>query len=205
MQLNFDARTVEPNKTLEPLPADWYAVQIVGSEGKPTKDKTGGYLELTLEVVFGPFKGRKVFDRLNLENRNAQTVEIAKGTLSAICHAVGVIQMTNTEQLHGKPLLAKVALKAASGEYSASNDVKGYKPMEGAAPAGGGIGGNGAGVPTWAGGATQQAAAPVESSPSPTTQQPTGGFSFATAQQPQAANAPAAAGDTPNWAKPAQA
>lgn len=123
--INFDATTVAPQAAFEALPAGWYLVAIVGSESKPTKAGTGEYLELTLEVLEGDYKGRKVFDRLNLDNPNAQAVEISKATLSAICHAVGVLQPKDSTELHNLPLLAKVSVRDYQGEKQ--NEVKGYK------------------------------------------------------------------------------
>jgi hypothetical protein len=101
----FDATTVEPNKPLEPLPPGRYVVQIVNSEMRPTKDGMGQLLWLELDVLEGEYAGRKLFDRLNLVNANPTTVEIAQRTLSAICHAVGKMQVDDSEQLHLIPLM----------------------------------------------------------------------------------------------------
>lgn len=129
--LQFDATTVQPNAPLEPVPSGDYLCMIVDSEMKPTSRGDGTYLQLTMEILEGPYQGRKLFDRLNLQNPNAQAVEIAYRTLSAICHAVGVMQVNDSAQLHDKPLIAKVALKPPKGEYGESNEVKGYKAVSG--------------------------------------------------------------------------
>ena len=128
---NFDANTVEPNVAYEPLPAAWYKCVIVSSEEKPTKAQTGSYLQLGLEVIEGPMQGRKVTDRLNLNNPNATASEIAYRTLSAICHAVGIMTPKQSTDLHDKPMMVKVAVKAADGTYSASNEVKAYEAVGG--------------------------------------------------------------------------
>ena len=52
-------------------------------------------------------------DRLNLQNENPTTVQIAYETLSQICHSVGVIQCQDSQQLHNIPLLVKVKLRPA--------------------------------------------------------------------------------------------
>lgn len=127
-QLNFDASTVAPNSGMpDPIPAGWYNAMIDESEMKPTKDKEGSYLELRLTVIDGQFAGRKIFDRLNLMNKSAVAQEIGNGTLSAICHATGVMQLQDSQQLHGQPMKIKVKLKAASGDYEASNEIGSYK------------------------------------------------------------------------------
>jgi len=128
MQFNgFDANQVDPNVVYEPLPAGWYKAVITTSEEKTTKAQTGSYLQLSLEVIDGPMQGRKLTDRLNLNNPNATASEIAYRTLSAICHAVGVMTPRSSQDLHDKPLMVKVKVKPADGQYSASNEVAGYE------------------------------------------------------------------------------
>lgn len=129
----FDATTIDPTQTFEVLPAGDYPVMVVDSDMKSTKDGSGQYLQLTLEVIDGPYSGRVIFDRLNLVNRNDKAVEIAQRTLSQICHAIGVLRVQDSAELHNKPILAKVAYKPASGQYGESNEVKGYKAYAAAA------------------------------------------------------------------------
>lgn len=130
--INFDSTNIDPAPRFDPIPAGDYPAIVTASQMKQTKTGTGSYLELELQIQDGEFSGRKLFDRLNLDNENRQTVEIAQRQLSQICHAVGVLQVADSEQLHFKPLTAIVALKPAKGEYSASNEVKGYKAAQGA-------------------------------------------------------------------------
>ena len=134
----FDATQVDPSSTFDPVPPDDYLVQVINSEMKPTKDGQGQYLQLEMDILDGEYQGRKVFDRLNLLNNNPQTVEIAQRTLSAICHATGVLNVQDSEQLHFIPMIVKVVVKPAQGQYSASNEVKGYKPVNGGQQQGGG-------------------------------------------------------------------
>jgi hypothetical protein len=128
----FDANSVEPNAPFEVIPAGDYRVQITGSEMQENSQKTGSYLKLELEIIDGDQAGRKLFDRLNLDNPNPQAVEIAQRTLSAICHAVGVLTVSDSEDLHLRPMLAKVNVEPGRNvngkEYGPSNQIKGYKP-----------------------------------------------------------------------------
>jgi len=127
-QLNFDARQVDPELSFEPLPAGWYNVMIVESEMRPTKDGNGAYLQLTLKVVDGQYAGRQVFDRLNLQNMNPVATEIAYRRLSAYCHATGIIQVQDSQQLHGIPFKARVSVRTdATGRYEPTNEVKAVK------------------------------------------------------------------------------
>ena len=125
----FDASGIEPNKPFEPLPAGRYVTQIVASEMRPTKDGSGQYLWVELDILEGEFAGRKLWDRLNLVNANPTAVEIAQRTLSAICHAVGRMQVRDSEDLHLIPLLADVKVKPPKDGYDASNSVR-YLPLD---------------------------------------------------------------------------
>jgi hypothetical protein len=125
----FDATTVEPNKPLELLPPGRYVVQIVGSEMRPTKDGMGRLLWLELDVLEGEHASRKLFDRLNLVNANPTTVEIAQRTLSAICHAVGKMQVDDSEQLHLIPMIADVKVQPPKNGYDAKNTLR-YLPLD---------------------------------------------------------------------------
>src|SRR6516162_5998202 len=107
----FDASQVEPSPVFEPLPDGKYLAVITDSEKKPTKTGTGQYLQLTFQVVDGPYKGRNLWARLNLDNPNARAVEIARAELSAICRAVGVLAPTDSVELHSLPLVIHVKCK----------------------------------------------------------------------------------------------
>jgi hypothetical protein len=137
----FDANKVEPRKEFTLLDPGDYVVAIVASEVKENDKKTGHFLELTLDVIEGPAKGRKLFDCLNLDNPNAQAVEIAQATLSAICHATGKLTVSDSQELHNLPMVAVVTKKpkkkngtVVEGEWR--NEVNTYKPRSalGAAP-----------------------------------------------------------------------
>jgi hypothetical protein len=129
----FDANAVEPNAPREVLPPDDYKVMIVSSAMKDNKAGTGSYLELEMDILDGENQGRKIWDLLNLDNPNPKAVEIAERTLSAICRAVGVWNCTDSDQLHGRAMIASVKVDPAKDGYEAKNSVKGYKPLSGAA------------------------------------------------------------------------
>lgn len=127
--LNFNSNNVDPNTGFDPIPAGWYEAEIIASEMKATKSGDGHYLELTLEIRGPSYAGRKIWDRLNLDNKNETAVEIAQRTLSQICRATGVLNVGNSEELHGKPMAVKVKVRAETDEYDATNEVKQYKPL----------------------------------------------------------------------------
>ena len=130
-ELNFDSDKVEPVGSFTPLPVGDYLVIISASEKKPTKNGKGEYLQLTYDVIDGEYKGRKLFDRLNIINENATAQKIAQGTLSAICHVTGVARPKMSEELHNIPFTAHVVVVPAKGEYSETNAIKEYKFKDG--------------------------------------------------------------------------
>ena len=125
-QLTFDATRVEPDNGIEVVPAGWYNVAIDESANKPTKDGLNAYTQFRMSILDGQYKGRKLFARFNLQHSNAQTSEIAQRQLSALCHATGVLQLSDTQQLHNIPFKAKAIIKQDAG-YEASNEVRSFK------------------------------------------------------------------------------
>ena len=132
--LSFNAEAVKPRDSFEPIPAGMYQAMIDESEVVPTKSGSGQMLKLTWKVLEGEFKGRLVFDRLNIQNQNPKAEEIGQRQLSTLCHAVGVLQLKTSEQLHGMPCTIKVVVrKDESGQYADQNEVKDYRSIDGVA------------------------------------------------------------------------
>ncbi len=123
----FNAHEVEPTSNFEPLPAGKYLAAITESEMKPTKNGSGSYLQLAFTILEGEFKNRVLWARLNLNNPNATAVKIARSELSAICHAVGVMQPRDSVELHNIPLLITVKLKKREDTGELTNEIKGYE------------------------------------------------------------------------------
>ena len=123
---NFDASQVEPSVALQPIPAGPYIAIITESESKATKAGDGRYLQLTFQIIEGEHKGRLVWARLNLENKNQTAVEIARAELSAICRAVGVMKPNDSAALHNIPLEIAVGLKRRDDTGELGNVIKGY-------------------------------------------------------------------------------
>lgn len=142
--LNFNASTVEPQAALEPLPTGQYPVIITATEEKPTRAGDGSYLEIEMTITNHQtepkLNGRKVYDRLNIRNKNQTAVNIAYSTLSAICHVTGMIQLQDSSQLHGRPFIAVVIKKKRDDQPELfTNEVRGYKDINGNDPGKGGM------------------------------------------------------------------
>lgn len=132
---NFDASAVAPTASFAPIPAGMYLSHITDSDLVPTKDGSGNMLKLTFEILDGQFKGRKIWNNLNVQNQNQDTMKWALADLSAICHATGNIKLQDSAALHFKPLKIKVVIGEAKNGYEARNNIKGYESANGAMPA----------------------------------------------------------------------
>lgn len=128
--LNFDATRVEPTVPRELVPAGRYTVEITASTTKETKARTGSYLELELTILEGEHKGWKLFDRLCLNHVNPKTQRIAQANLSAICHAVNVLQPRDSVDLHNLPFTVNVKIRNNEATGEQYNEVRGYAKRE---------------------------------------------------------------------------
>jgi hypothetical protein len=126
----FDANQVEPTSDFEPIPAGKYLAVITDSEMKPTKAGTGSYLQLTFQVIEGPYANRLLWARLNLDNPNDTARKIAQSELSALCRAVGVLAPNDSVELHNLPLMIHVRCKKRSDTGEITNEIKGYSKKE---------------------------------------------------------------------------
>jgi len=131
------------------LPAGDYMVVITEWEDKDTKAGDGQYANLTLEVVDGPCKGRKLWHTLNLKNKSEQAVNIARAQYAAIREAVDTPSPKVAQDLYNKPFIAKVKVERRkmkdsngnwvddpNGDYQ--NQCKGFKPLNSASTTGDG-------------------------------------------------------------------
>lgn len=127
--LRFDATQHEPaTGRPEPFPPGEYTLMVTDSEMKVTDAGNGSYLSLEITVCDGEYQGRKMWVNLNLDNPSQKAVEIANRELSALCHAVGVLQVADSTELHNIPFQAKVKIKPAKGNFDTSNAIGAYLP-----------------------------------------------------------------------------
>lgn len=223
----FDARAVAP---ANPDGQGAFSVGLVPAKivkNDMVQNKTpntGGHVALTFEGMAGENLGRTMVWRLNLYNigENAQqAIDIAYKQLSAICHAVGVFNVTNMDELMNRPLIAVVRQQKDNPQYTEIAGVADYNgdvpgrpgvkvmtpvaiPVTAAAPAPAGQ--------VWQPPAQAPAAAPVQQ-PAPTpaatafgpATTPVAGAPAGWPGQPAAtpaAPAVSAVANMPDWAKP---
>ena len=97
-----------------PLVPGTYSSVIVGSEMKRNSKDTGEYLELEIHITEGKYKGRKLYERLNIDNPNQVAVEIAFKIFGSLCKAVGLEEIGDSNQLHNMPFLMDVDIEEGS-------------------------------------------------------------------------------------------
>ena len=116
------------------LPSGIYVLEIEASEVKPTSNGKGTILKVTNSVIEPEewngqqLKGRKLFNNYNLENESAQAQEIGQKQFAALCRAIGVSEVEDSEELHFHAYTAKVGLGKPSkdGQYPARAEIKRY-------------------------------------------------------------------------------
>lgn len=123
----FNAKDSEKMGGFEPIPAGWYLAEVAKSEYKATKAKTGHYLSLQFKILDGEYKGRYLFNMLNLDNPNPTAVEISQKELASICEACGLDEIEDSTELHGIPVAVRVVIKDGNAGYPPKNEIKAYK------------------------------------------------------------------------------
>jgi hypothetical protein len=133
----FNSATVEPQvaRSFEPLPNGPYEVEITDADVADLKSGNGTGLKIEYTVVTPEqFANRKIWQNLNIKHTNEQTEQIAQSQLSALCRAVGIGVLSDTDDLFGKILRVGVKIRPAKGDYAASNDITGYEALGTSAP-----------------------------------------------------------------------
>lgn len=133
--LNFDATQYDPNVgNYDPLPAGDYTAMVEATEMKPTQAGNGYYLALTWEICEGEHQGRKIWQNITIQNPSQKAEEIGARQLSNVCHAVGILQCNESEELHGRPCLITLKFVPPNGNYGAKNEVVKCSPLNGQLP-----------------------------------------------------------------------
>ena len=129
---SFDINSLpEQQNDFTPLPEGWYNAVINKAEIRDTKDKTGQYVAVRYDVTGPTHQGRVVFGNINIKNKSTAAEEIGRQALGSIMRAIGLSRVDDTDQLIGGALQIKVSIRTQEG-YEPTNDVRGYKAIEGA-------------------------------------------------------------------------
>jgi len=126
---------VEPRDDFTPMPPGWRAFEIEAADVNDTKSGKGKLLKLTLSVIGQEYNGRKVFPQINIVNPSAKATEIGRQELAELARACGISYLNDENLLLGNQVMARLKIEPAEGKYEAQNAVKGYKALDGSAPA----------------------------------------------------------------------
>jgi hypothetical protein len=134
--LNETINTADlPESTgFDPIPAGTYTATITEAGLQDTKAGTGQYIKVRYDITGPTHQGRVVYGNLNIRNPNPKAEEIGRQQLGDLMRAIGLSSVNDTDQLVGGSCQIKVAVKPADGQYDASNEVKGWKAVNGSAP-----------------------------------------------------------------------
>jgi len=132
----FDVNTLPEGNggNYDPLPPGWYTATINKADLQPTKDGSGQYIKVRYDITGPSHQGRVVFGNLNIKNASAKAEEIGRQQLGDLMRAIGLAKVTDTDQLIGGSLSIKLDVRAATEQYAAQNEVKGFKAITGSAP-----------------------------------------------------------------------
>ncbi len=115
---SFNAQNYEPRYSGgDTLSAGKHIVSIIDSSFVPTKDSSPSDPRSMLVLKMAAQSGGSITDRLNIQNPNQQTVQIAYGQLAAYCAVVGKQGFNDTQELHNIPFMIEVAPQKARPEY----------------------------------------------------------------------------------------
>lgn len=187
----FDASTVAPQSPRIAWPKGKFRIAITHSEVKDVGAQNSGnkgvqFGAKALEVI-GAAPGTPVPDsallwNVNFMNKSADAQRIGQAELSSVCHATGVLKLTDTANLHGHPFIVEVDTEFVQGknedgskkvnavtgqpEGITYNRVTGYykndgSPVVGSAAPGAAAPAAAGPPPAWAAAMASQAPAPV--------------------------------------------
>lgn len=133
--LNFNATQFDPRQSEGGicLPLADYPMEISNIAQVQVKDNANkGFIEVSLTVLDGQYKGQIQKDRLNVYGQDETTTRIGYQRLSAYAHIAGKLQLSNAGLLLGTKLIATCGPQnPPNDKYS---DVKMVKDIAGNAP-----------------------------------------------------------------------
>lgn len=134
--LNFNVAQYENLSAYEPVPEAWYLVRIVKSDMKPTKAGDGSFLEMSLEIIEGPQKGKILYLRANYINKSEKAVEMGLKLLATVARCVGIYgTVADSAMLHNIPFQAFASVKKGENDQI-SNELQKFKDANGNDPVG---------------------------------------------------------------------
>lgn len=117
----FNSNDYEPLGTFEAIPPGNYTVQIEKTELRTTKKGDGHYVWLEMVVLEGQYKGRKLWDQINIDNPSVKCAEMGRKAFGDLVRAAGYQKVSNTDVLLQSIVVAVVKVK------DSQNEIRTYK------------------------------------------------------------------------------
>lgn len=138
---SFNTKSKEKMNDYSVVPEGNYIASVVKSEvvltkkAKEANDRSlGQIMKLQWKILAGEYKGKNLYTQINIVNPNPQAVEIGEKEFATIRDACGVVDVQQTEQLHGIPCELDVGIESQPN-YPDRNFIKFYKEATGDIPA----------------------------------------------------------------------
>lgn len=132
---SYTVKDIPEQDGFEPIPAGWYNARITEAEVKSTKAGTGSYIKVRYDITGPTHQGRVIYGNINLSNPNQQAEQIGIQQLGSLARAIGLEVISDSDQLINRDVQIKLSIKKdTSGQYNDSNDVKGFKAVDGVMP-----------------------------------------------------------------------
>lgn len=129
MSFAIDFNQVEDKQDFELLPNGEYVAVVQEAELRDTRAGGEG-INVKLEIVEGQYKGRYVFDWINIKNSNPDCVKWGLESLKQLVVAACIDTsrpFTEVSELNGKVVCIRVGVQKGKDGYDDSNKVKSYK------------------------------------------------------------------------------
>lgn len=119
----FNTNSVPPASDV--VPPGKYPVQIDTVAMKPNSKATGHFMEIRFTILDGPpgTKGRKLWDRLNIDNPSEIAVRMSLASLASLGIALNLAEIRETDALVGGICIAVVKVKGGN------NEIRAYEPL----------------------------------------------------------------------------
>lgn len=126
--IDFDSID-ENDGDFKPLPCGDYDVKIIGAFVRENRNRNGTHLAITLEVVAGDHRGRRIWDNLNLSNKNPDAARIGKVRLKRLVKACGLDGVKSSAELLGRQLSILLGQRLRSNNGELGNVIKVFSPL----------------------------------------------------------------------------
>lgn len=105
--------------------------KVVVEDAEDINDEKGQRFKLTLQVIEGEHKGRKVWPFFNIGNKNPVAAQIGRSEFKQLTEAIGHPRFHDVSEIKDKKCIATFSIDAKNADYP--QKVGGYKSC-GASP-----------------------------------------------------------------------